>query len=357
VNVFFVETPLQLMNAIEAKHARALVGNHLVVLLSDIYPRGFFEPLLEDDSWDSIRYVESRVPARGALRRRLQSHASTRVRSYYETVELRGLRKRLDALAGPFGRAERLFIGNYYLEHMRHVANVLPHDRLVLLDDGTTTLDIAEQRRRHAEGKPAQPGKSWRARLVDRAIGWKLGHPAHATFFSMYDLNLSPADSLERHDYSFLRARAMRVERGSEVLFLGQTIYYEGIAEEEYLARLRCVATHYGVDRFVYVPHKGEHRDRVRHIREELGLAVRTFDVPIEYQLAMRGPLPGVLASFYSSALENCRLIFGADLTIEAVYLDPQLLTRGVEFVRRVYEYYGSKSTPQFRVLNLDCND
>jgi hypothetical protein len=352
MNVFFIETPLQLVNAIEAKHALELTDNHVVILLSDIYPVGLFRPLLGDEQWDSAQYVDSRVPARHALHR-LRDHPSQRIRSYYETTELRDLRKRLDALAGSLGVADALVLGNYCLDHMRHFANALSHEKLILIDDGTTTLDIADDRRRYAAGRSPRVRRSRTDALVNFLIGWRLGHRDRATFFTVYDMDVGSADTLVRHSYDYLRGRASEFECNGEVLFLGQTIYYEGISEDAYLDELRRVGAHFAGDTLVYAPHKGEKPDRVERIRQELGWEIRRYDAPIEYQLAMRGPLPRILASFYSSALENCRLIFGSRLMIESVYLDPGLVPRAAAFVRSVYDYYESKTSEHFRVVRL----
>jgi hypothetical protein len=349
MDVFFVETPLQMLNAIEAKHALGLSDTRVVILLSDIYSKASFRPFLSDEQWGGTEYVESRIlPSRAVGW--LCGRVPQRIRSYYETIGLRGLRERLDRQAEAVGAADALLIGNYYLPHMRHFANVLPHRELILIDDGTATLEIAEERQRHAHGHARVP-KFRAEQLVNRVVGWRLEHQPRATFFTIYETAVGPLDRKIQHAYSYLRAKAADFECSGEVLFLGQTIYYEGITEDAYMQQLRRVRQHFAGEKLVYAPHKGEMPERVNRIREEFGWEIRRYDVPIEYQLAMRGPLPKVLASFYSSALENCRLIFGPRLRIESVYLEPRLFVRAADFVQSVYEYYQSKTTEQFRVV------
>lgn len=353
MNVFFVETPLQLVNAIEAKHSLSLSDNHLVILLSEIYPVERFRTLLSDEPWESVRYVESRGDSGSGFRRRLRELSSPRLRNYFDTFGLLGLRRRLDRLAGTLGQVDRLFVGNYFLDHMRHLTNRVAHKELVLLDDGTTALGVAAERRKAGEAGLGPPRRPWRQQLVDRFIGWSLAQAQNATFFTMYDLAVGPSDRIVQHQYEFLRQRAAAQATSDEVWFLGQTLYYEGITEDAYLAQIRLVAERYADRSFVYLPHKGELPGRIDRIHRDLGVSVRTFEVPIEYQLAMRGPLPRILASFYSSALENCRIIFGPQLTIEAIYLDPALLPQAPEFVRTVYDYYESKTCDHFHVVRL----
>jgi hypothetical protein len=353
VNLFFVETPLQVINAIEAKHTLALDDNHLMVLLTDIYPLDLFRPLLAGEQWDSIRYVDAQARSRSPVAQRVERHLSPRLRNYQGTLRLRQLRQMLDALARAYGHARRLLIGNYSVDHMRHLANVLRYDELLLLDDGTGTLGIAQIRAGCAPGGDPTDRLPLRKRLVRRLIGWRLAHPDRATFFTMYDVQGGADDTIVRHSYEHFRTQASSRERTEDVFFLGMTLYFEGITEDAYFDQLRRVGHHYAGRSLIYVPHKGEPRERIERVRAELGWVVRRFDVPIEFQLAMRGPLPGILASFFSSALENCRLIFGDELQIEAVYLDPALLPKEPEFVRTIYDYYGSKTSQHFRVVKL----
>ena len=63
--------------------------------------------------------------------------------------------RRLDRLAATLGRADGLFVGLYHEPLARHFSNVLPHNTLYLLDDGTDTFTINDLRKQaHASVKP-----------------------------------------------------------------------------------------------------------------------------------------------------------------------------------------------------------
>jgi hypothetical protein len=353
MNVFLVEAPHQLINGIEARQALCLMDNHVVIIVSRTHPAESFRPLVRNGEWDSVRFIDERLRVRFRAQRYLRDHRSARIRNYYATAESRALRKKLDRIAASIGRAENLLVGCYFNERVRHFANVLPHDRLVLLDDGTTTLQIAEARCRHAAGGVAHPYRRWTEPLVNRVLGWNPRQRDRATFFTTYDLEIPPTDRLIRHSYEYLRSCSAAREHRDEVLFLGMSLYWEGVDEDTYLAQLRRVADHYAGADLVYAPHKGETEERIERISQLPGWTVRRHEGPVEYHLAMHGPVPRVLASFFSSALENCRIIFGSDLLVEAIYFDPELLPQQPHFVATVYHYFETLSSDHFRVIRL----
>lgn len=353
MNVFFLEAPHQLVNALEAKHDLGLEDNEVVVVTSRSHPADAFQAITQNGHWDRVRYLDERPPVHLGLRRHLWDHPSPRIKNYSRTLWSRTFRRKLDRIAASLGKVDTLVAGCYFNERVRHFANTLPHDRLVLLDDGTTTLQIAEARRRYATGEVVQPSDHWTQPLMNRLLGWHPEQEKRATFFTVYDLDLPSTDTLIHHSYEYLRQCSAEVGQSNEVLFLGMSLYWEGVDEDEYIRQLRRVERHYAGSEIVYVPHKGEKPNRVERIRRELGWTVRSYGVPIEYQLAMRGPLPRVLASFFSSALENCRIIFDSQFTIEALYFEPDLLPLQPVFVQTVYDYFESHRSGNFRVVRL----
>lgn len=353
MNVFMIETAHQLLNAIEAKHRLGLRDCRLVVIVHRDYPRSAYEVLVAPEEWAAVHYLERIDEPEGPSGFWFRFRGSDRMRSYFATLQLRKLRQRLDELARSMVRVERVFLGNYWVDYMRHFANVLPHDRLWLLDDGTATLLINERRR---QGQPLDRCK-WTERLkndlIYRAIGMDARQERGLSFFTIYELETRAEDEVFRHDYNYLRSVAEVGEASDEVFFLGQTLMDEGLSRDDYLEYLKKVLDYFAGEKLVYVAHKGEPADKVAYIEKELGVPVRRFGVPIEYQLTVRRSKPKLLASFCSSALENCRVIFGSELQIRAFYIDPARCKTHPSLIRGIYDYYRSKAGPGFEVVEL----
>ncbi len=86
--------------------------------------------------------------------------------------------------------------------------------------------------------------------------------------------------------------------------------------------------------------HRREQKNNLTEISNELDIDVVTFDYPIDYQLAIVGPRPCILASFISSALDSCGLIFGDTIKIVAFKLDlaDSPMKDEIESIYKVYE-------------------
>lgn len=355
MNVFMIETSHQLLNAIEAKHRLGLQDCRLVIMVHQAYPRGAYEVLVDREEWTAVHYVKRVEEPVDPSSFWFRFSGSDRMRGYFATLQLRKLRQQLDALARSMGEAERIFLGNYWVEYMRHFANVLPHERVWLLDDGTATLLINDRRR---QGRPLDKLDSFqrmKVRLIDRAIGMRTCQERGVTFFTIYELESRAEDQVFSHDYAYLRSVAEGGEASDEVFFLGQTLIDEGLSRGDYMDYLKKVLDYFAGEKLVYVAHKGEPADKVAYIENELGVPVRRFGVPIEYQLTVRRSKPKLLASFCSSALENCRVIFGDELQIRSFYIDPARCKSDTGLIGGIYDYYRSKAGPAFKVVQFQA--
>ena len=214
MNVYLVETPHQLLNAIEAKHALELQNNLLLVITLEEYPREAYEPLIVGGEWQEVRFLPTCIENRGRVARYLKDHPSERVQGYFNTYELRELRKLLDRQASSLSRVENLFLGNYFRTYMRHFGNVVKPRRLCLLDDGTVTLSIhAVREQMHAGcGTYSLDTPSFRKKLITRLLGYRARQAASLTFFTTYDLAMSNSDHLIRNEYGYFRQKAMRCQ-------------------------------------------------------------------------------------------------------------------------------------------------
>ena len=123
VDLFVVETPLQMLNAIEARHHFPTARSVLVVLTSPPFPKRKFDALIDVALWKEIFWVQIRDELRGGdsvSRTSLLNSKSAEYRQYYRQFRRR---RKLNAIARSRARAGRLFLGNYLQEYMRHFAN------------------------------------------------------------------------------------------------------------------------------------------------------------------------------------------------------------------------------------------
>ena len=264
---------------------------------------------------------------------------------------------KLRSLSRSLNKLDYVFLGDLGNVMMRHFANVAEPSEIVALDDGTATLQYAAWRNQNTWGKKKRFSKVlglWGKRLL---LGVRDRVPDHLTFFSVYDVELPPQDRWAKNSFDDLRSRAADLDAEDRIYFLGGPLVEAKIlSEDEYVWHLQKVAGFFAGTKVTYVAHRREHWERVERIGQLLGWDVRLFDFPIEFQLAVVGPRPRTLAAFFSSALENCRTVFGDLLEIYSFRLSAdhfaQESTRG-ESVRTVYNRYTSLSGEYFHIVDV----
>ena len=365
MNVFLIETPLQLLNAIEAKNYFKLENNHLVVRLGEGPPERLKELIAEHD-WNAVHYFKFYYPpfpsefVSSLLGQRISEYVSTYFYYYYKYIN----RKKIDNIINSLGSATNIFLGNYMtsiysMKHMRHFANTLKHDRLFILDDGTDVIRINDDRRNAPARKPnLNRSGSYisrlKAMLRDSLIEWNDRDADNVTFFSAYDIDVRDSDRLVKNEYRHLRGITKRAVPSDEVFFVGQWMVEIGYMKEElYLEYLNKVKNYFVNEKIVYVPHPRESSSMIKKINECLGFTIKRFNVPIEYEICIRGTRPKILASFFSSALHNCRVILNDNITIKSFYISPNHMLSTPTHVQQIYEYFEAHTSELFTVVRL----
>ena len=345
MNVFLVLSPLQVINALEAKAFFGTQDNTLIVLrhTSQGYPISMFKRLISEADWDRVHYLSTYGEER-----------ITRINKYYWALLSLQQQRRLEQLAAALGRAEGLFIGLYHEPLARHFSNVLPHQTLYLLDDGTDTFSINEVRKRPASSAFLQLASS-RMSLLSKLLRLKDQQGERATFFTVYDLEVRPGDTLIKNHYHHFRARMSDVPVTDEVWFLGGPLVLDGyISETVYARYLERMKYFYRDKKLVYLPHSREQQTDVERIQTLLDCEVRRYGLPVELALSRANPRPEELVSFITSALTNCHTMFGATLKLTSVYLEPQHLLKHAATVGEIYRQFYREADAGFRVLTRE---
>lgn len=340
-NVFVVVTPLQFINALEAKAVQGTEGNLLVYLDSRSYGAQF-AALIDPSQWDGVVRLND---VRGD-----RSRPSRWVRY----MELMRSRRELEQLVDRLGRVDGVFLGNFSDIFARHLAATLPHQTLFLLDDGMATVAYAQVRAAtHGERRPP---RRLRRRWRDRILGFKRREPASVTFFTTFDLDVGRHDIVVLNAYDHLRTSLPSSTLTSETWFLGQPLVEDNqMSEAMYVRYIDAIKRDCGGGAFVYSPHARESRERIARLCDRLGVVVRPNRLPIEAELSRTGQLPRVLASFCSSALDTCRIIFrDTALRIRSYELaEADLMAGHHAFYRPVYDFLRSRQSDTFHVVTL----
>jgi hypothetical protein len=356
-SVFLVKSPLQLLNAIEAKHYfRLNTEDCVLIIMGD---RKSQPQILElaniQHHWGKVVLLEN-VNLLFGNPLEENSHYSA-IKSIWQSDIFRSPAfniRRLNRISQHIGEVRYIFMGYARYVYMRHFVNRTPHQKTFLLDDGSATIQIAKERK-EGLNKASRLSVDKKIKLFAKKLFQRLKSEEKESlcFFTAYDVEPGEKDEVIKNNYDYIRSVNKILEQDDVVYFLGSPLSEAGIMEQkEYLECLEKVNNYFRGLKLVYVAHRREKKENLEEIRKSLNIDVVLFNFPIEYQIAMVGPRPKILASFVSSALDNCRLIMGKELTIISFKLRLKNCQRR-EDIELLYNYYTTKVSDNFSVIPL----
>ena len=203
----------------------------------------------------------------------------------------------------------QILLCNYNSWSTRLLPNVFSYDKLIYIDEGNSTIDIAEQRRNYSQS----------ASLLNRVLRWLplFSFPRVATFFTRYrNVSFRPVDEILICRYSHLLQSAGELQ--DVVIFLGSPLAKVGyVTEENYVEEVMKVNAYYaqrGLS-MQYKAHRHE-PDRVVALLRARGLSILEDARPIEVVLLAGDIKPTYVASFVTSAFETIALIFDRQINL-----------------------------------------
>lgn len=364
-NVFVVDTPHQLLNAIEAVHWFQLTNNHLLVTMAKNANNDRFMSLIKAGDWVTVSFPSPIIDPARWVQKLLGSVAN---RWYCRYLHFRRMYT-VAKLTARFKNVDKLFVGHDWAEekpYMRHISNAIKYDALYLLDDGIDTIDINERRNRSKCNKQgAQTEKSNTHASVYKKIerylrtkywNWNVAEASNVTFFTVYDLDVRNGDSLIRNNYSHLRSLAplQRIHLPDTVIFIGQCMVDDGCFEmNTYLDFLSKVREYFAEKRLIYVPHPRESASCVTRVMEHLQCELWRPSSVIEYDLIVRGIQPKVVAGFVSSALVTLAYLMDSDVEIVCFRIAPVYWMKQREDAVGAYDYLKTKAHRRVTIVPL----
>ncbi|MER5481240.1 hypothetical protein ABT026_30315 [Streptomyces sp. NPDC002734] len=309
----FVESPVQLLNVMEwAAHARERGVGLVVLSPTDPMSRGQLRRMSElaRGEGHDVRWEEARG---GAL-------------APFKTV---------GGLTGPLRRAERIVVGDPFSRYVQLLLGIAPARDLVVVDDGTATLEFTAQlvrreplvrwHRRGARPSPRELALAPVSRYARRRLTPR--ERRRVEIFTAMPLAEVPANAVVTvNDFAWTRAAfgPPTVTEGADLV--GTSLVETGVVDvEAYMAAVGRLAREHGVRR--YFAHRRESAEKLHRIAVESGLSVVRPDLPLEL-IARRGPIARTVLSFPSTVLHTLpSTLAGTGARVTPCPIDPTWLT------------------------------
>jgi hypothetical protein len=239
------------------------------------------------------------------------------------------------SLAGDLAGVDRLVLGDPFSGVMQVVASVYRTVEVVIVDDGTATLEFARQwatgeylRRWHqvaTEEHRRQISTFARDQIADSLRRrWRPGSGCRLTVFSCLPVEIAHVRVLPNR-YAWLRSQHPRPRVKATADLVGTSLVETGvISEGEYLAAVSSLAAQHGADR--YFAHRKEDPGKLAEIAR-LGLGIEMPELPLE--VAIRAGTVGRLVVSFPSTVVHTLPVVLSDTTAELLVceIDPSWFT------------------------------
>ena len=95
MNVYIIETPHQLLNAVEAKNFLGFANNFLIIIVLDEYPFDFYLKILDKSEWNDVHFISFKV-IKGRFADFFKYNSNDMLHDFFNKFELYLFIKRMD---------------------------------------------------------------------------------------------------------------------------------------------------------------------------------------------------------------------------------------------------------------------
>jgi hypothetical protein len=295
-NLFIVASPLQFLNAIEAREYFKTSNNILILIYNSKLNQVDFEQkqnILIESDWDEIiEYDLGKI----AKKKRFFEQVSLVKQLKKDSYEY--------LFSGDFGTIQQMIMSNVKV------------DQIYLLDDGTASIVIYKKLQDKDFFQNISFSKKMKLyRYFLMGLDYKIKQ--NINFFTIYNLQTLDHIKVIQHNFSYLKEHALKeCKKTDSIYVLGQNIAEVGyIKEDVYLEYLHKIIEKFDGN-IIYKPHRSE---KITKAYESL-ISDRFFidkDIsqgPIEISLITNKIYPSIVISFFSSALFSLDKIFDDSL-------------------------------------------
>lgn len=295
-NLYFIESPLQLLSAIESK--KEFDGkNYLFVNANRKTRKNNYDQiksLIGNDEWKGVYFFNN-------FDSKLTSHL------YYFLFAIKIFFKFRFSECRTFNGDFR----NYYFNIFTHVLN--PHLE-ILLDDGAVTLTI--------QNKYFKNGINFESYLRKKSDNFIKVYNFYKYVFKIKNRDNRPPDLYTLFDLekSLFRGQRNYRKKSSKLkkefddtsIFFGSHYSESSIISEE--NEIKLLVKVFDVfkendKQFLYIPHREESKKKIKLIRD-IGYEVLTINKPAEVYFYLLEKSPHVIVGFYTTALYSLNTLF-----------------------------------------------
>lgn len=303
-NLFLVQTPFQLFNAVEAKNRFHLNQKNILIVIHKGNQKNLdqIKKILDYDSgWTEV----------------IQIDFFTKIQKFFYPINVKSLLNRLNAL-----KIDIIYVA-LYRNLVAHIVNSVKHHQTVLFDDGNSILKTIhflnqKKEKKHFFLRKVFSILSFRKSNIDFIYSSKI--------FTLFDLSSfkNITNEITKNDFSYFKTKIKTLTKEENVFFVGSRMIGNGISKETFESSLMYVVDFYRTinKQIYYIPHRYEDMEYLKILSKKYVFALSPFSSIIEFEFILKGIDPTEVATFRSTAVDTLKLIYDTNIRVFKIALD-----------------------------------
>lgn len=323
INLFIITSPLQLINAIEAKDYFKTNNNKLVAIFTEFKSKNKDQilRLIDENEWEDVLYFDMRPEG-----------TSTTFFRQIKLVKLLRSNVYDHIFCGDLSSSINLILSN------------IDKRKVYLVDDGATTinrhLNELNQDKQH---KTSLKNKLRKLRF--NIFGIKTNLKDTVNMFTSYNLLPNGNEEIIKNNLSYFKENYLNNSAlDNSVYFLGNPLVkYNMISREKYFEYVSNIKKS-SKNKILYIPHRSESDfEDIKKLEDE-NFEIYYPELPIELELIFNNIYPSKVYSFFSSALFTLNIIF-EKTDVVALKINKKDFTKDFPSINNVYQYIEEKTS------------
>ncbi len=338
-NYYFVRTPLQYLNAVEARNNNKFrAEKHHLIVLSDFHRTiSQIESIIENDFWSSIQFPWKEFSAK-------------KNNPLFNAFNVFKRKRKLDKVIVTIKSTDLIFWGNLNSNWFFYIYQQ-SKSLIYVLDDGFVSINTIlnlDLKTLKSTLNGSKLGKIESLILkLKYSVNWE-----RIIFFTNFELTQS-IKKIELHTYDYLSKQIKNNSFNRSVYFIGQPLIFQKMMKKEvYINLVSSILSYYESKNLncFYIPHRST---TLNYIPDSW--SIKSFNKPLECILFdEKIEKPMLFASFYSSALYNIAMM-DKNSMFEYNYWqfdESDLVNFPYETINDVYYFVKSKNRANVRILH-----
>lgn len=269
-SLFFIESPLQLLNAYEAESFFTCKKSFYIVRLSN--------------NKQNDEQIEKLIEYLSIREKCFIIKINSKKKNFKDLVKISFLKMSIFFLSKKF---KKFFIGNFESGLISLLIKNIKKEQIILLDDGSKSIVIHK----------------------------KFTDNFNFDFFSFYDLNPYQNQNIFKNNFDRLREKISFKLSKNEILILGSKLSEISIIDEDYYIELiKKISTYFQDKELIYIPHREENINKIERIKKETpNIKINYIEYPVEFYGINENKNIKTVISFYSTALYTMAKIYNCE--------------------------------------------